>query len=115
MFNFEKLTVYQRTLSFINLIYKTTKVWPKDELFGLTNQVRRAAVSIALNIAEGSSRTKKDFCHFLDLARGSCLEVVAILEIAKNQSYIDEETFKKSYNYAWELSKMISGLKNSQK
>lgn len=68
MFKFEDLRVYKDSLDFVNDIYDLSSKRPRSEIFGLTNQVRRAAVSIALNIAEGTSRTKKDFRHFLDLA-----------------------------------------------
>lgn len=85
MFKFEDLKVYQKGLGFVDDIYLITKPWPKSELFGLVSQLRRAAISIVLNIAEGSSRTNKDFSHFLSLSRGSCFECVAILTIAKNQ------------------------------
>jgi len=91
MFKFEELRVYQEGLLFIDFIYNITSKWPKDEIFGLTNQLRRAAVSIVLNIAEGSSRTRKDFRHFLDLSKGSCYECVAIVTIAKNRKYITDE------------------------
>lgn len=74
MFSFEKLTVYNKSLDFIDRVYEVSLLWPKREQFGLISQAERAAVSIALNIAEGSSRTKKDFKHFLDLSRGSCFE-----------------------------------------
>lgn len=113
MFKFEELNVYQETLKFIDLIYSLTQNWPKDEMFGLTSQLRRAAVSIALNISEGSSRTRKDFQHFLSLSRGSCFESVAILTIAYKRGYINEEEFNNAYKFCSKLAKMISGLKTS--
>lgn len=113
MFKFEELRVYQDALLFIDQIYLLTKEWPKDELFGLTNQLRRAAVSVALNIAEGSSRTRKDFRHFLDLSKGSCYECAAILAIAKNRKYINEVEYNLSYEFCIKLAKMISALKTS--
>ena|SRR3990172_265602 len=112
-FKFENLNVYQETLALIELVYSTTKKWPKEELFGLTNQIRRAIVSIALNIAEGTSRTKKDFRHFLDLARGSVYESVAILQIAEKQGYISPQELEKLYRELIKISKMVSALKNS--
>ncbi|MDO8515319.1 MAG: four helix bundle protein [bacterium] len=115
MFNFENLNVYKKSLEFTQLIYLLTKTWPKEELFALTNQIRRAAVSIALNIAEGTSRTKKDFRHFLDQSRGSCLEVVACLTIAKGLGYINELDYRRCYTLAIEISKMLSSLKESIK
>lgn len=112
-FNFEKLRVYQDALLFVEVVYLTTKTWPKEELFGLTNQFRRAAVSISLNIAEGSSRTKKDFKHFLDISRGSCYECVSILFIAKKLGYITTEQYDLSYEQLNKLAKMINALKRS--
>ena len=90
-FNFEDLRVYQLVLELVDRIYELTKNWPREEVFGLTNQLRRAIVSILLNIAEGSSRTKKDFKHFLDLARGSLYECIACLQVALNQKYLSRE------------------------
>lgn len=100
------------SIDFVNSIYEITKKFPKDELFGLTNQLRRASVSIPLNIAEGSSRTGKDFKHFLSLSRGSCFECVAITSIAKKQNYLTELEFNKIYQTCLSLSKMISKLKS---
>ncbi|KKQ92728.1 MAG: hypothetical protein UU16_C0023G0007 [Candidatus Woesebacteria bacterium GW2011_GWA2_40_7] len=65
-FKFEELHVYQEALDFVDFVYDLTKGWPKDEIFGLTNQARRAVVLIVLNIAESTSRTTKDFRHFND-------------------------------------------------
>ncbi len=113
MFKFEELRVYQDALIFIDQIYSLTKEWPKDELFGLTNQLRRSSVSIALNIAEGTSRTKKDFRHFLDISKGSCYECAAILAIAKKREYITEVECGEHYEFCIKLAKMISGLKRS--
>ena len=75
MFNFEKLEVWQKAIDFADLIYHETQTFPLDERFGLTNQLRRAAVSISSNIAEGSSRSSKnDFARFAEIAAGSSLK-----------------------------------------
>jgi len=110
MFKFEDLRVYQEALSFNDEIYFITKQFPKNELFGLTNQLRRASVSITLNIAEGTSRTKKDFRHFIDLSRGSCYECIAILTIAKRRKYIEETKFLELYNKCNIITKMLNAL-----
>ncbi|OGK11784.1 hypothetical protein A2954_05000 [Candidatus Roizmanbacteria bacterium RIFCSPLOWO2_01_FULL_37_12] len=111
MFKFENLKVYQKALVFADIVYRITNSWPKQEIYGLTNQFRRAAISIALNIAEGSSRTNKDFSHFLSLARGSCFECVAILMIAKNQKLITNNQYLDIYGKCLEMSKMLSSLR----
>ena len=112
-FKFENLNVYQEALVLIETIYLITKKWPKEELFGLTNQIRRSVVSIALNIAEATSRTKKDFRRFLDLARGSVYESVAILQIAEKQGYVTSQELEKLYGLLVKISKMTSALKKS--
>ncbi|MBI2195507.1 MAG: four helix bundle protein [Candidatus Levybacteria bacterium] len=106
-FRFENLEIYKETLFLIELIYTLTKKFPKDEMFGITNQLRRASVSILLNIAEGSSRTRKDFAHFLSLSKGSCFECVAILEVCKNQKYISDKEFLGFYERLNKISRMI--------
>jgi len=112
-FNFEKLDIYEKSIDFVNQVYLVTKNYPKEEMFGLTNQFRRAAVSISLNIAEGSAKTKKDFNRFVDMARGSVFECVAILQISERLSYISQLQFDELRDRLVEISKMLSGLKRS--
>ena len=112
-FNFEKLEVYQLAIDFVNDIYSLTKEFPKEEMFGITSQLRRAAVSISLNIAEGSARSKKDFSRFIDIARGSIYECVTVSQISLKQGYLSREAFVNSENKLTSLSKMLSCLKRS--
>jgi four helix bundle protein len=113
IFEFEKLRVYQKALEFIDKIYHITKIFPKEERFGLIDQFRRAAVSIALNIAEGSGGTKIEFRKFLTIARRSVRECVAILEISFRQGYITLEIKQKLLSDCANMSKMITGLLKS--
>lgn len=112
-FSFENLNVYKEALSLTSFIYEATNAFPKEEVFGLTSQLRRAVVSISLNIAEGSSRTSKDFCHFIDIAKGSCFESVTILYIAKDRKYISDEVYLELYSKCYIIAKMLSKLKSS--
>jgi four helix bundle protein len=92
-FRFEKLTVWQSSPRLCGEIYSVTKGFPHDELFGLTGQLRRAAVSIASNIAEGSGRNSDaDFAHFLEMAYGSAMEVSSLLFIAADAGRLDLST-----------------------
>jgi four helix bundle protein len=114
MFNFEKLDVWQKAIDFADLVYKLTRQFPDEERFGLTNQMRRAAVSISSNIAEGSSRSSKsDFARFVEIATGSVFEVISQAFIAHRQSFLSEDQFRKIYTDAEELSRMLSGLRKS--
>jgi four helix bundle protein len=114
-FNFENLRVYQDALEFSKQIYRVTKRFPKEELFALTSQVRRAAYSIPLNIAEGSSLTKTEFKNFLRRSRGSVYECVTILCLALDNGYLSETEHKKLYGDCKKLAKSISALINSIK
>lgn len=113
MFKFEELRIYQEALKFVNYVYTVTDKWPKNEAFGLTDQFRRAAVSIVLNIAEGSGRTRKDFRHFLDISRSSCYECVAITSIAKSRKYVADSEHDEIYEWCEKLSRTLSALKGS--
>jgi four helix bundle protein len=114
MFNFEKLTVWQKAVDFADTIYTVTRSFPNEERFGLTSQMRRAAVSISSNIAEGSSRmSKSDYSRFLELATGSVFETVSEATVAKRQSFLSESDFRRIYILAEELSKMLSALRAS--
>jgi len=114
MFNFEKLEVWQKAIDFADLVYNQTRHFPADERFGLTNRMRRAAVSISSNIAEGSSRSSKsDFARFIEIATGSVFETVSQAFIAQRQSLLSEDQFRSIYTDAEELSRMLSGLRKS--
>ena len=82
MFNFEKLDVYKEAIGFSKKVYKITMKFPKEEIFGVTNQLRRSAISISLNIAEGSSRSKREFRHFLSISIGSVYECIPLIGIS---------------------------------
>ena len=114
MFNFEKLDVWRKAIDFAGLIYSETRSFPLEERFGLTNQLRRAAISVSSNIAEGSSRSSKsDFARFVEIATGSVFEVVSQAFIGQRQSSLSEGQFRKIYTDAEELSRMLSGLRKS--
>ncbi|MBC7365436.1 MAG: four helix bundle protein [Undibacterium sp.] len=113
MFNFEKLEVWQKSVAYAGAVYRATKTFPKEEQFGLTNQIRRAAASIASNIAEGSARPPADYARFLGYAVGSLFEVVTQATIARNEAYITAEIYQQLYIDAEEISRMLSGLRRS--
>ncbi len=114
MFNFEKLEVWRKAIEFADQVYTVTRSFPENERFGLTNQMRRAAVSISSNIAEGSSRSSKsDFARFIQIAGGSVFEVVSQATICRRQGFLSEEAFTRLYSAVEEQSKMLSGLKKS--
>jgi four helix bundle protein len=114
MFNFEKLDVWQKAIDFADLIYNETRAFPAEERFGLTNQLRRGAVSISSNIAEGSScSSKNDFARFAEIAAGSVFEAGSQAFIAWRQNFLSEDQFREIYANAEELSQMLSGLRKS--
>jgi four helix bundle protein len=114
MFNFEKLDVWHKAIDFADLVYSSTRQFPREERFGLTNQMRRAAVSISSNIAEGSSRISRlDFKRFVEIATGSVFEVISQALIARRQQFLTKDGFNELYLSAQELGRMLSGLRSS--
>jgi four helix bundle protein len=114
MFNFEKLDVWQEAIEFADFVYELTGTFPSEERFGLTNQMRRAAVSISSNLAEGSSRTSRvDFARFVEIATGSLFEVVSQSTIALRRQMIAQESYNRIYAVAEKQSRMLSGLRKS--
>ena len=114
MFGFERLEVWQKSIAFADLVYRVTRAFPEDERFGLTRQMRRAAVSVASNIAEGSARfPKADFGRFLEIASGSVFEVVSQSSISRRQGFLTEADFQTLCSFAEEQGRMLSGLRKS--
>jgi four helix bundle protein len=114
MFGFERLEVWNKSIDFADLVYRVTRAFPDDERFGLTSQMRRAAVSVSSNIAEGSARfSKTDSARFLEIATGSVFEVVSQSFISRRQGFLTEADFGTLYSAAEEQGRMLSGLRKS--
>ncbi len=115
MFSFEKLEVWQRTRDFLKRIYKVTVNFPKEEQFGLSQHVRKSAISILSNIAEATSRFGDvDFKRFIEIAIGSLYETISQLFIALDNDYLDREAFEALYKDAEIIVKMLSKLSKSR-
>jgi four helix bundle protein len=111
-----KLDVWVETRKLANLIYDATKVFPKEEIFGLVNQLRRCAVSVPSNIAEGCGRqTAKDTINFLHISRGSLYELETQCYLAFDQKYIDENNFTVIFNQIQTSKKLLNGFINYYK
>jgi four helix bundle protein len=109
--SFRELKVWQLAIDLSLTIYKLTAGFPKQEIYGITSQMRRASVSIASNIAEGSARgTKKDFRQFVLIAKGSICELQTQLLIARRLKYSDLESFNIAEQQAMDIAQMLSGL-----
>src|SRR5262245_14407031 len=114
MFNFEKLKVWHKAISFADRVYDLTEGFPDNERFGLTNQMRRAAVSISSNIAEGASRgSSNDYARFVEFAEGSLFEAISQATISLRRQLLTEQQYSELYSAADELSRMLSGLRSS--
>ena len=109
--DFKQLKVWQKAMSFAELIYKSTGRFPTSERFGMTSQIRRAVVSISANIAEGCGKsTKKDFIRFLHIAYGSVKEVENYLILASRLNYLNSNQVEEATTRCHEVSKMLFSL-----
>src|SRR6056297_2933314 len=116
MENFRNLIVWKRSVKLATDIYGSTVKFPKHELYGLTSQIRRAAVSISSNIAEGAGRrSKKEFANFLGFSYGSACELETQLLISKNLKYLKGEDFNTLFNDLNEIQKMLYVLEKKQR
>jgi four helix bundle protein len=111
---FRDLLVWQRSMRLAEEIYSVTRAFPKEEMFGLASQMRRAAVSVPSNIAEGQGRdSEKSFALFLSQARGSLHELETQLELARNLGMISQETAARLLEAASEITRMLHGLRSA--
>lgn len=114
--SFTQLRTWQLAREYVSLIYTSTKHFPKDELFGLTSQIRRSAVSVPANIAEGFSRAGvKEKAQFYQISLGSLTETLSHLYIAQDLGYISEQELQEFTNKTENIHKMLNGLIKSAK
>lgn len=112
--NYQELIVWQRSMDLVEEIYRTTKAFPREELYALTSQIRRAAVSIPSNIAEGQGRrTTADFLRHLSIAYGSLREIETQAMIAHRLTYIAQANLESVMNRAGEIGRLLNGLMSS--
>jgi four helix bundle protein len=115
-FKFEKLIIWQKVMDFGESIFRLSYKFPKDEIFNLSSQIRRAVDSIALNISEGSiGQSNPEFKKFIGFSIRSLAEVVTCLHKAFKRNYISEEEFKEHYDYTYNLMNMMVAFKEKIK
>jgi len=116
VYHFEKLEVWKLSRQVVVSVYQIIKKLPHEEKFALCDQLRRAAISVPSNIAEGISRVAvKETIHFLEIAYGSLMEVYCQLQIALDLHYINEDEFSKIKPLIFKTSKLLNGLHESKK
>lgn len=114
MYRFEKLVVWQRATDLVAEVYRESKSFPADERFGLTSQTRRAAISIPLNVAEGSAcRSRKEFAQFLSVSLRSQYELASAIRIALRLEYLSVSVFVSLDERLAEVGRLLQGLSNS--
>ena len=111
MQSYKELIVYQKSYKLALEIYQTTKNYPKEEIYGLTSQMRRSSVSIPCNTAEGYRRGhRKEYIQFLHMAHGSCGELETLLSLSQDLGLIEKDSFENLYLLQEEVSKLLKGL-----
>lgn len=114
-YSFEKLQVWQKSIQLVKVIYQLSKVFPKEERYGITDQIRRSVISIPTNIAEGVARkTSKDQAYFSTIAFGSLTELTNLLIIAYELEYLPIHTYEPCRAQIDEIARMLNGLRKSQ-
>ncbi len=112
--SYRELLVWQKSIDLVEAVYAATRQWPREEIYGLTSQLRRAAVSVPSNIAEGQGRfSTKEFLHRLSIAYGPLLEVETQIIVAERLSYLPREVTASLLNDAAEVGRLINGLTRS--
>lgn len=113
-FNFRRLICYQKGRALVGEVYRLVKCFPQDEKFALGDQLRRAAVSVTSNIAEGTGRQSlKDQAHFIELSYGSLMEVMSQLDLALDLNYINKEEHQNMERIIEEQARILSGYRTS--
>lgn len=113
-FKFENLEVWRESVELTGLVHDTSLKFPKEELYVLTSQIKRAADSVSLNIAEGSTgQSNPEFSRFLGYAIRSAIEVIGCIHIARRREIISDQDFKRIYDFTDNLVKRIQALRNS--
>ncbi|HJT17455.1 MAG TPA: four helix bundle protein [Thermoanaerobaculia bacterium] len=109
--SYRDLLVWQKAMDLVDEVYRATRRFPKEEMYGLTAQMRRSSASIAYNIAEGQGRyTYREFRHFLRASRGSALEFETQVEIARRQGFLREDSVASLNDRASEVTRLLNGL-----
>jgi four helix bundle protein len=109
--SYRELVAWQKAMDLVEVVYKETRSWPREELYGLTSQVRRAAVSVPSNIAEGQGRhSTKEYIHHLGYAQGSLLEVETQVLLGQRLSYLGDQITQQILAMTSEVGRTINGL-----
>jgi four helix bundle protein len=113
MFRFEQLEIWQVSMALCERVYRISQSFPAAEQYGITSQVRRSAVSISANIAEGAGRSSDaDFARFIDISFGSLMETVSHLNLAKRIQLLDDASYQELYEKCESIGKMLTSFRN---
>ncbi len=111
---YQRLVAWQKAMNLVELVYQESKTWPKEELYGLTSQARRAAVAVPSNLAEGHGRTgPREFAHHVSIAYGSLCELETQVQIAQRLGYAEQSSIDRLMISAGEVRRLTRGLLNS--
>jgi four helix bundle protein len=112
--SYRDLVAWQQAIELVDLVYEATRSWPREETYGLSGQIRRAAVSVAANIAEGQGRNgDREFVNHLGIAFGSLCEVETLLVVARRQSYLSEDKEAEMLSRSSRVGSLLHGLMKS--